>query len=82
MKKKDVKTKVQNALNLTLFELQVSPSKKIKKSIAEFSKEFSNRLKAEWKKQMLEQKASEKATKKSKKTIAAWATANPLLRQC
>lgn len=69
MKKKDVKTKVENALNLTLFDLQITPSKKIKKSIALFAKEFSQRLKLEWKKQMLAEKAAAKAARKPKKQV-------------
>jgi hypothetical protein len=63
MKKKDVKAKIQNALNLILFELQVSPSKKIKKSISEFSQEFSVRLKDDWKKQLVEEKEKTKVKK-------------------
>lgn len=66
MKKKDVKNKIQNALNLIVFELQVSPSKKIKKSIIEFSKEFSARLKADWKEQEVKEKAKAKIKKPRK----------------
>jgi hypothetical protein len=68
MKKKDIRTKIENALTLALFELQFSPSKKVKKGIAEFSKNLSARLKDEWKKQLdAEKKASRAAEKRDNK---------------
>lgn len=64
MKKKDIKTKVQNALNLVLFELQVTPSKKTKKSLTLFSKDYASQIKDELKRQA---KAEVKVTQKKKK---------------
>jgi hypothetical protein len=64
MKKKDIKTKVQNALNLALFELQVTPSKKTKKSLTLFSKDYASQIKDELKRQA---KAEVKVTQKKKK---------------
>lgn len=64
MKKKDIKTKVQNALNLALFELQVTPSKKTKKSLTLFSKDFASQIKDELKRQA---KAEVKVSQKKKK---------------
>lgn len=64
MKKKDIRTKVQNALNLALFELQVTPSKKTKKSLTIFSKEFASQIKDELKRQA---KAEVKMTQQKKR---------------
>ena len=68
MKKKDIKTKVQNALNLALFELQLTPSKKTKKSLTLFSRDFASQIKDELKRQIqTEKKAVQKKKKKTKK---------------
>ncbi|HEY0742097.1 MAG TPA: hypothetical protein VGD40_11575 [Chryseosolibacter sp.] len=65
MKKKEIKAKLISALNATLFELQVTPTKRIKKSIDGFSKDLASRVKDDLKSQ---EKAEKKlATSKKNK---------------
>jgi SMC interacting uncharacterized protein involved in chromosome segregation len=79
MKKKEIKTKIQNALNFALFEIQLTPSRKIKKSITEFSEHFTTRIKAEMKAQIRSEKELGKKSKKTKKAKAVTGTIKPKL---
>jgi hypothetical protein len=67
MKKKEIRTKIQNALNLALFEIQLLPSGKIKKTITGFSREFASKIKEEMKEQIRTEKKVNKKAKKAKK---------------
>jgi hypothetical protein len=58
--KKEIKDTVSNAMQQTLFDLQIAPSRKIKKMIADASKKFSGAIKRELKKQAVKAKAVKK----------------------
>ena len=68
MKKKDITAKVNNALNLALFDLQIALTKKMKNSITRVSKELAIKIKDELKQQAsVDKKVLAKETKRKKK---------------
>lgn len=66
--KKEIKNSVANVMHQTLFELQIAPTRKLKKLITDASKKFSAEIKSELKKQVKkEKKTLKKVSVKSEK---------------
>lgn len=62
--RKEIRNTVASVMHQTLFELQVAPTKKIKKLVTDASKKFADEIKHELKKQTAR---DEKAAKKQMK---------------
>ncbi|MBT1695878.1 hypothetical protein KK083_03245 [Fulvivirgaceae bacterium PWU4] len=63
--RKEIRNTVASVMHQTLFELQVAPTKKIKKLVTDASKKFADEIKNELKKQIAR---DEKVAKKQLKT--------------
>jgi hypothetical protein len=69
--RKEIRNTVAGVMHQTLFELQIAPTKKIKKLITDASKKFSDEIKHELKKQT--KKETKVAGKQAKASVKATA---------
>lgn len=71
--RKEIRNTVASVMHQTLFELQVAPTKKIKKLVTDASKKFADEIKNELKKQTKKEIKAEKqakvVAKKKKKEV-------------